>query len=232
MHDEESHRRMTPRVIDRAGQANQPGQFEGHGRDQPPPPPLTSSATGESAILAPETLEGWYAIHQVWRFDRGAIRRLSSVERHEIVAEAAAVWSELAASVQQTAGGAQPAGGWSATAELVGSLGDLMVLHFRPTLDDVGEAERRFEGTRLFEYLAPVTTFLSVTEAGLYHVTAAVAAARQAAGGEPGDAAYREEVAARAAAERRNPLVVRRLYPALPADMPYVCFYPMSKRRA
>ncbi len=143
------------------------------------------------------------------------------------------MWSELAPGTRGAgAGDPQAGGGWSAVAELVGSRGDLLVLHFRPTLDAVGEAERRFAWTRLLECLEPVTTFLSVTEAGLYHITAAIAAARRAAGGEPGDAAYREEVAARAAAERRNPHVARRLYPPLPADLPYICFYPMSKRRA
>jgi chlorite dismutase len=38
-------------------------------------------------------------------------------------------------------------------------------------------------------------------------------------------------MAERVQAERQNPHVRRRLYPELPPDMPYVCFYPMSKRR-
>ena len=208
-----SHRGMATRVVDREGQASQPGQFQVQGRDQAPPSLPVSSATAESAVLAPETLEGWYAVHQVWRVDRSAIRRLSSVQRREVAGEAGALWSELAPGSRGEAADPQTGCGWSAVSELVGSRGDLMVLHFRPTLDDVGEAERRFAGTRLLECLVPVTTFLSVTEAGLYHITAAIAAARRAAGGEPGDAAYREEVATRAAAERRNPHVARRLYP-------------------
>jgi peroxiredoxin len=36
----------------------------------------------------------------------------------------------------------------------------------------------------------------------------------------------------RVAKERGNSHVQRRLYPSLPEGMPYVCFYPMSKRRA
>jgi chlorite dismutase len=35
----------------------------------------------------------------------------------------------------------------------------------------------------------------------------------------------------RAKAEIESPQVRRRLYPDLPSDMPYVSFYPMSKRR-
>jgi chlorite dismutase len=46
-----------------------------------------------------------------------------------------------------------------------------------------------------------------------------------------GDAAYVASLAKRADLERKNPHVARRLYPTLPAEMPYVCFYPMTKRR-
>jgi chlorite dismutase len=198
----------------------------------------TQAVGSSSAVLAPETLEGWYAVHQVWRADRAAIRRLSSTERHAVAADARSVWSGLVSGGGRGSSTEEPrdgqsatSGGWSAAVELVGSLGDLLVMHFRPALEGVGEAESRFAGMRLAEHLAPLTMFLSVTEAGLYHISAAVAAARAAAGGVAGDAEYREEVAARAAAERRNPHVVRRLYPALPEGMPYVCFYPMSKRR-
>jgi peroxiredoxin len=38
-------------------------------------------------------------------------------------------------------------------------------------------------------------------------------------------------MAKRVEAERANPHVQRRLFPTQPPDMPYVCFYPMSKRR-
>jgi chlorite dismutase len=74
-------------------------------------------------------------------------------------------------------------------------------------------------------------SFLSVTEAGLYHLTAQLA--RQAAqrGGAVGDADYVADLSHRAAAERDNPHVRRRLYPTIPDGMPYVCFYPMNKRR-
>jgi chlorite dismutase len=42
---------------------------------------------------------------------------------------------------------------------------------------------------------------------------------------------YRAQVAERVDAERGSAHVQRRLYPALTPEMPYVCFYPMSKRR-
>ena len=46
-----------------------------------------------------------------------------------------------------------------------------------------------------------------------------------------GDAAYRARLGERVERERASEHVQRRLYPPLPGDMPYVCFYPMSKRR-
>ena len=48
-----------------------------------------------------------------------------------------------------------------------------------------------------------------------------------------GDAEYTAELERRLEAERASPHLQRRLYPPRPgAEMPYVCFYPMSKRRA
>ena len=38
-------------------------------------------------------------------------------------------------------------------------------------------------------------------------------------------------MAARVESERASAHIQRRLYPTQPDDMPYVCFYPMSKRR-
>jgi hydrogen peroxide-dependent heme synthase len=122
-------------------------------------------------------------------------------------------------------------GGWSAVVGLIGSRADVMFVHFRPTLDALGAAERRLGREQLFGCLTPVYSFLSVTEAGLYHVTAELAREAAARGGAVGDPEYQAKLAARVAAERESAHVARRLYPPLPSDMPYVCFYPMSKRR-
>lgn len=116
---------------------------------------------------------------------------------------------------------------------MIGSTRDILAVHLRPTLDAIGDVGRQATcwaekiGLRL-DY-----SFLSVTEAGLYHLTAQLAREATARGGAAavGDPAYVAELAKRADHERQNPHVTRRLYPPLPADMPYVCFYPMTKRR-
>jgi len=121
--------------------------------------------------------------------------------------------------------------GWTCFARLIGSTSGLMVIHFRESLDAIGEAQDALSKTELGKTLQPVYAFLSVTEAGLYHITAELARAAEARGGKVGDADYARTLAARATAERESQQVRRRLYPELPENMPYVCFYPMSKRR-
>lgn len=134
----------------------------------------------------PETMEGWYSLHQIYRRIPGALADAD---------EDAVVGIDFASLARGE--------GWSAMVTLIGSTADFMLIHFRPTLEEI--ADVRDEMSVLFAELPIdlVYCFLSVTEAGLYS----------------------------AKSEREGPHVRRRLYPPLPADMPYVCFYPMSKRR-
>ncbi|MFL5562045.1 MAG: chlorite dismutase family protein [Gemmatimonadaceae bacterium] len=170
----------------------------------------------------PETLEGWYLSHHVYAADRAALRGRGD-SRAALLADADAALRSLAP--------AESDGGWSASFALAGSSGDLMIIHARPTLDALGQAERQLATAELFDHLRRQYTFLSITEAGLYHITAQLAKEAEVRGGSVGDDAYRAALAERAATERGSPHLQRRLYPPLSADMPYVCFYPMSKRR-
>ena len=106
-----------------------------------------------------------------------------------------------------------------------------MAIHFRESLDALGAAQDELARTQLAENLEPVYSFLSVTEAGLYHITAELARAAAARGGKVGDEEYARALADRAKVESESAHVRRRLYPELPPEMPYVSFYPMSKRR-
>jgi peroxiredoxin len=122
--------------------------------------------------------------------------------------------------------------GWSTAVQLVGSSSDVMFLHFRPTLDEIGVAQRAVAREPWFRALIPTYSFLSVTEAGLYYLTSQLVRGALERGGKVGDEAYLAEAKARIEQEAQNPHTKRRLYPQRPAHMPYVCFYPMSKRRA
>jgi peroxiredoxin len=167
----------------------------------------------------PETLEGWYALHQVFTRTSSSTRAAPSDAAHESF------------SNDEGAIPSEDGSGWSAFVQLIGSRADLLAVHFRPDLESIGRAQQLGDRTACGLGLTLSYSFLSVTEAGLYHLTAQLAREAEARGGAVGDAAYAAELSRRIEVERENPHVRKRLYPTVPYDMPYVCFYPMSKRR-
>jgi peroxiredoxin len=185
-------------------------------------PSLSSTSAQRAEAHPPETTEGWYVLHQLFAWDRAALRATDPGGREGRSRELVAHLEALTASAPS---------GWSAVVPLIGSTADVMFLHFRETLDQIGDAQRVVAGIELLDALVPVRTFLSVTEAGLYHASAQLAEAARARGGTVGDATHRAEMAARVTDERASAHVQRRLFPQQPEEMPYVCFYPMSKRR-
>jgi len=150
---------------------------------------------------APETIEGWYALHDMRRIDWAAWKELDEAERREAVAEAA---DFLARSER-----AEDAGeGGSAFYAVAGHKADLMLLHLRPTLDDLVGVELAFNQIRLADFMVQSYSYTSVIELSRYNP------------GEAGAGASSEREAALAA----------RLKPKIPATR-YACFYPMSKKR-
>src|SRR5258706_1777317 len=184
--------------------------------------------TTPSIAHPPETLEGWFALHQIFRFRKGIVDvgRLT-----RLVKAATATLDPAKKSTGRARAKNDSNAGWSCFARLIGSSADLMAIHFRDSLDAIGVVQEALARTQLAGIVEPVYTFLSVTEAGLYHITAELARAAQSRGGKFGDDEYLRALDERASAERESAHVQRRLYPALPSDMPYVSFYPMSKRR-
>lgn len=176
----------------------------------------------------PETLEGWYALHQIYRSPRGSQKNHAAFIEDVARSTLSAANAELSAAVQPDAGESRR--GWTCAARLIGSSGDLMLVHFRHSLDAIARAQDCILGTALGA-MDISYSFLSVTEAGLYHLTAQLARDAEKRGGSVGDEEYARALRARTEEERNSPHVTRRLYPEIPADMPYVCFYPMSKRR-
>jgi len=177
----------------------------------------------------PETLEGWFALHQIFRF-RNPKLDLSRLARM-VKSAGSGLEHDGASRSKARARKSDSAAGWSCFARLIGSTADVMVIHFRDSLDALGDAQDALARSELAKNLDPVYAFLSVTEAGLYHITAELARAATARGGTVGDEEYSRTLGERAKAEMGSAQVRRRLYPDLPADMPYVSFYPMSKRR-
>ena len=167
--------------------------------------------------LFPGTIEGWYCLHQMVRVDWRALRALGGQERGALVREATELFGDFARPERA---------GWSAVYRLIGGGADLMFVHFRETLDELADVQLAIRRSRLGAYLQIAYDFTSVTEAGLYHDSAQAAEAAQ------GDRKkYQAMLDEAAAAEGASPHVKSRLYPEPPADMRYVSFYPMSKRR-
>jgi chlorite dismutase len=146
----------------------------------------------ENPALPPETLEGWYVLHQVFSADTALLRTEDENRREPLRTEAA-----------ETLTGLQPRDGvgWSMVVELIGSKADMMFVHFRPTLEGISDVERRVKVLASGMRLTPRYNFLSVTEAGLYHVTAQLARQAQERGGQTGDEEYRTALSQRVAAE-------------------------------
>jgi len=173
-------------------------------------------------VHPPATLEGWYSLCVAAQFDRRAWRSASDVSRQTARSSAHEALARLSA----------PAGeGWTETVTLVGSTSDVLFLHLRPTLEDIAEVERILRSEPLWDFLVSTFSFLSVTEVALYGLSSRLLEETRSRGGEVGDASYREALDLRLREERTVSQVQHRLYPVPPPDMPYVCFYPMSKRR-
>ena len=175
----------------------------------------------------PETLEGWYVLHQIFRSGE---RKPTAEELQALAKGGAAALKPKNSSGSRKKTQSDPPG-WSCFVRLIGSTSDFMAIHFRESLDALAVAEEALARSAVGKELELVYSFLSVTEAGLYHLTAELARAAAKRGGAVGDAEYMKSLAERATAERESAHVRRRLYPPHPAEMPYACFYPMSKRR-
>ena len=178
-------------------------------------PSMIPTASSAPSVQPPVTLEGWYALHQVFAVDHHALRALPPDERR---AAAAAAADALERAALPASASASVNAGWSAVVRLVNSLGDVLFVHLRPTVDALGDVRDELARLALHDCLRPVLAFVSVTELGLYHLPA---------GADPADPA----IDARVRAERESPHARRRLYPEPPAGRPYVSFYPTSKRR-
>ena len=166
----------------------------------------------------PETLDGWSALHQMFRIDWTQIKLLEEVERHQIFDEAASFFSALESRKD----------GASALVQLLGHKGDLMLIHFRNTFEELASTQLKLAHTRLHDYLVPTTSYVSVVELGMYEMTAKVHQELKArsleAGSEVFETAFDEKM------NEQRARVVNRLFLEFPKRRA-VCFYPMNKRR-
>lgn len=166
----------------------------------------------------PLTIEGYSVLHQMMRFRWNAWRPLRPTQKAEIADEAAQVlkkWEENA-------------GGQSALFSVLGHKGDLMLVHFRESFDELNRAEMQLAHLRLSDYLEPATSYLSVIELGLYESSLKTYNELAERGIEPHSEEWNRAI--QETLNRQREAMRPRLFPDIPKNR-YVCFYPMDRRR-
>ena len=168
----------------------------------------------------PLTLEGSSVLHQFFRFDWTKWRGSSPSERQEIARGAIAVLTKL----ERTSDGKVQ----SAVYSQLGHKGDLMLIHFRESLEMLNQVELDLAQTRLFDFLEQRHSYVSVVELGLYESSRKTYEGASAKGFEMHSPEWKAEVAASIA--RGAEAMAPRLFPAVP-EAKYLCFYPMDRKR-
>ena len=172
-------------------------------------------------ITPPLALHGWYMLTQFadLTLSSGEDQAEERGRRLDALGAVLAGWEDLGDN------------GWSGLYRLVGGGSDYMLLHLRPSLDLLGEAERAMRLHPSSQDLAIMNDYVSVVELGLYGHTLGLARRAERDGVEIGSDEWAVLVQEFLTEQLETAYTQRRLYPRQPDEMPYVCFYPMNKRR-
>ena len=162
-------------------------------------------------------------LHQMFRFRRAAWRELVETEQSTILNEA----QQVLAAMEEGSKEGHP--NQSAAFSMIGHKGDLMLLHFRDSLEDLNRTELTLAGLRLSDYLEPVHSYVSVVELGLYESSAKTYSLLAEKGFEPHSDEWKTGIGEVIA--RQTAAMASRLFPAIPSSK-YICFYPMDRKRA
>lgn len=178
-----------------------------------------SHAPNPSAEVSLEPAVGWHCSHLFYRFDRGALARMSADEiragREQFAAALDPQAAEAPARVQSSVVSGQKA-----------DFG-LMLLDANPLKIDA--VQQRLVAGPLGAALVPTYSFVSLTEVSEYVPSVEQYGRRLVEEGETLDSpAYRAKL--KAYENREAMMRTQRLTPELP-PWPCTCFYPMNKKR-
>ncbi len=174
------------------------------------------AATSIPAV--PLTIEGYSVLHQMMRFRWDRWRSLPAAQQGELSAEAT---HSLGTMERGSAG-------QSGLYSLLGHKGDLMLVHFRESFDELKRAELQLAQLRLSDFLEPATSYLSVIELGLYESTLKTYKDLADRGVAPHSEEWNQGIAE--TLSRQKEAMRPRLFPEIPSHR-YICFYPMDRRR-
>lgn len=169
--------------------------------------------------LAPITFDGWAISHTFYRINFAHWNTLATGEKEEVV-------EMVQRFLDQNT---KTENGESALFGIMGNKADIMLLQFRPDLESLKRAENQFHSLRLMPYLERTYSYTSFVELGMYEYTLKLEKELKEKGFEPESEAF-EQGWADALKEQKERLMGR-LYTEIPEE-PYVCFYPMNKKRS
>jgi hydrogen peroxide-dependent heme synthase len=168
----------------------------------------------------PSTLEGAFCLHQLYHIDRRGLLLLDPSERKAIVDEASRVLTAL-----NQRGDADESG---ACYRVLSNVADLLLVYFRRTPDELAEVEQIVSELAIFEYLMPAYGYFSVVELSLHGAAQRYHKLLTKRGLEQDTPEWDE--ALEEYLEQEKVTQRARLWPEVPED-PYICFYPMNKKR-
>ncbi|MCH7814054.1 MAG: heme-dependent peroxidase [Planctomycetes bacterium] len=171
----------------------------------------------QEAVPVPQTLEGWYTLHDVYTIDWPKWRAVEAGRREEL-AKQVADWLKDAAAAE----------GDTAAYSVLTQKGDLMLVHYRRSPDDLNRVELSLRQLGLYEYLWPAYSYFSVIEVSVNEVTAMAHKKLAEQGLTPGSESFDTALAAEMEIQQKR--VEPRLFGPIP-EHKYICFYPMNKRR-
>ena len=163
----------------------------------------------------PLTLEGSAVLHQMFRFRRADWRKVTPELQSGLVREAEGVLEKM--EPQQTA-----------LYSLFGHKGNLMLVHFRNSFDELKQAELEVGKMRLSDFLEPTHSYLSVVELGLYDSSVKIYRQLLESGLQPHSDEWKAAIEEQVSRQRES--MRPRLWPEIPRNR-YICFYPMDRKR-
>ena len=166
----------------------------------------------------PETLEGWWLLHQMFKVSWPAWQALPPAERRQKAAETARALGAMERGRE----------GSSVPCTLLGHKGDLMLIHFRRSVEELEAVQLLVARLDLAPFLQATTSYVSVVELGMYEMTAQIHARLAGRGLEPASEPF--EQAFDTEMEEQERRVEGRLFLDVPPRR-HICFYPMNKRR-
>jgi hydrogen peroxide-dependent heme synthase len=166
----------------------------------------------------PLTIEGYSILHQMLRVRWAEWRSLRAALKTEVLQEATTVLEKME----------QNSPGQTALFSLLGHKGDLMLMHFRNSFEELNQAELELSRLHFFDFLEPTTSYLSIIELGLYESTIKTYKALEEKGLEPYSEEWNRQIAD--TLDRQKEAMRPRLFPEIPKHR-YVSFYPMDRRR-